>query len=470
MNHRIKLAVLALLATTVFASCRKETTYYTVTFDANGGQLSGETVVTVAEGKPIPSPHTNAVREGYWLRGWYMEAEAVNEFNIYYDVVAHDMTLYAGWERLYTVKLHANGGVFLNDEGSEVWTINLSAGDLLWIPDNVARLGYVLEGWFKDAALTERWDFSTTITGEMELYAKWDEGIEGLSLENYPQVDGATSTRALNNMIACKLLGLPYIWSGISETNEYNVWPKADGDHGILGFPDVTLLEGHIACSQTYGAMKNLIDGKADIILRSTTASPDERAAAELKGVTLIETPIALDAFVFLKHTANPVHSLTLEQVRGIFTKKITDWSQVGGNKYPIIAYTRPRNSGSEEALRELVMNGQEPAEFPEEQQVWSMAGIFWEMERNPYGISYIFKNYKERIMHRYEPVFAIDGIFPTATAMKDRSYPLTTEIYAIVRSDLGTNSMAYKLYEWLQTGSAEMVLEECGFLPVDHP
>jgi hypothetical protein len=52
----------------------------------------------------------------------------------------------------------------------------------------------------------------------------------------------------------------------------------------------------------------------------------------------------------------------------------------------------------------------------------------------------------------------------PTPATMKNRTYPLTTEVYAIIRSDLDQGSMAYKLYEWLQTESAQIVMEECGF------
>ncbi len=151
-------------------------------------------------------------------------------------------------------------------------------------------------------------------------------------------------------------------------------------------------------------------------------------------------------------------------RVIGIYQKQITDWSEVGGDKAAMVVFTRPRNSGSEEALRELVMNGAEPAEFPEERQISSMAGLLWEMERTKYGIGYIFKNYKEMITRRYEPTFAVDGVSPNTTTMRDRTYPLTTEVYAIIRSDLDHGSMAYKLYEWLRSESAKGVLEECGF------
>ncbi len=460
------LAVAVLILSMALTSCEDDASseddamYYTVTFDSNGSQIDGATMITVAKGEKVYAYPSLMPPENYTFSGWYREAELINEWDSYNDVVTGDMTLYAGWKRIYTFTFYGNGGIFHNRGGSETLMYSLSDGARLQYPENLIRPGYLLEGWYRDAGLTDKWDFGAdVVTGDGSLYAKWDTGIEGLTLESYPRVDGATSTRALSFVIACKLLGFPYVWNVLSETGELSVWPK--NDHGS---PDETLFDGRIKTSQTHVAMLNLIEGEADIILRSTTASPDEKVAAEAAGVTLIETPIALDAFVFIKNPANPVRSLTLEQIRKIYTKQITNWSEVGGNNAPMKVFTRPRNSGSEEAFRELVMNGLEPAEFPEEQQAWSMAGLFWEMEREANGIGYIFKNYKEKTMRRYEPAFAVNGISPDPTTIKNRTYPLTTEVYAIIRSDLDHNSMAYKLYEWLQTESAKAVLEECGF------
>lgn len=87
----------------------------------------------------------------------------------------------------------------------------------------------------------------------------------------------------------------------------------------------------------------NLIDRNVDVILTHRTISPDKKAHADVSGVTLIEKPIALDAFVFMVNKNNPVKLLTVNQVQTI-----------------------SRNSGSEEVLRELAMGGLEPAEFPE--------------------------------------------------------------------------------------------------------
>jgi phosphate transport system substrate-binding protein len=293
-------------------------------------------------------------------------------------------------------------------------------------------------------------------------------GIEDISIENYPKVDGATATRALNQMIACKLLGVDYIWSESIGGGERNIYPEYDyWETWEEYFAFCNFLKERIPTSQTHGAYINLIDGNADLILVSSKPSPDEKAHADETGVTLIQTPIALDAFVFIVNEANPVKSLTTEQIRKIYTKQITNWSKVGGRDSEMAVYTRPRNSGSEETLREVVMNGMEPADFPESAQVQGMGAVFTEISGSEDGICYTFNNYKEMIAQIPEGIaskIAVDGVYPEKTTIGNRTYPFTTEVYAVIRSGLDHNSMAYKLYEWLHSKSAKIVLEECGF------
>jgi len=44
-------------------------------------------------------------------------------------------------------------------------------------------------------------------------------------------------------------------------------------------------------------------------------------------------------------------------------------------------------------------------------------------------------------------------------------SYPFISKVHVAIRSDLDHNTMAYKLYEWLQTESAKSTITECGFI-----
>jgi phosphate transport system substrate-binding protein len=288
-------------------------------------------------------------------------------------------------------------------------------------------------------------------------------GIETISFENYPRVDGSTSSNILNTMVACKLLGIRYKWT-----------PPLVEEWSLQYHPDdipepykYEFFGKHVMTSQTHGAFMNLIDGNADIILTHRTISPDEEAHAKAAGVKLIETPIALDAFVFVINKDNPVKSLTVDQIQKIYTKEITNWSQVGGNNADMKVFTRPRNSGSEEVFRTLVMDGLEPADFPEA-QIGVMAWVFSEVMNDKDAICYSFNTYKDLQARKpcdEVPVIAINGICPIENTVENGTYPLISKVHVAIRSNTDRNSMTYKLYEWLQSEEAKYTITECGFL-----
>jgi phosphate transport system substrate-binding protein len=289
-------------------------------------------------------------------------------------------------------------------------------------------------------------------------------GIDNISFENYPKVDGSTSARALNHMVAYKLLGVRYKW-------EQDPW--SSGEWGLKPYEEIDIpkyqdfFENRVKTSQTHGAFMNLIDGNTDIILTHRTISPDEKAQADSKGVTLIETPIALDAFVFIVNKKNPIKSLTVSQIQKIYTEEITNWSEVGGNNASMQVFTRPRNSGSEEVFRTLVMNGLEPSDFPE-RSIQLMSWVFDEVVKEENGFCYTFDNYKEKIARKGDkevPKIAINDIFPNENTVKNQTYPFISKVYVAIRSDLNHNTMAYKLYEWLQSENAKSTIKECGFV-----
>lgn len=287
--------------------------------------------------------------------------------------------------------------------------------------------------------------------------------MEGISVENYPRVDGSTSTRPLNALIACKLLGFRYEWQMASVFGEYSVQPVWEDNPELYS----DFFRERVKVSQTHGAFMNLIDNKTDLILTHRTISPDEKVHADQLGVTLIETPIALDAFVFVVNKNNPVRNLTVNQVQRIYTGEITNWQQVGGNDAVIQPFTRPRNSGSEEIMRSLVMGDLEMGVFPES-EIATMAGVFAELH-NAQGICYTFNYYKElmvRVPDENVPKIAINGVFPDANTVKNRTYPFVSEVHVAIRSDLDHNSMAYKMHQWLQTKAASAVISESGYIP----
>ena len=430
---------------------------YTVYFNSNGGSVVPPQTVKEGRWATLPDPPT---RDRYTFLGWFYGDQKWD----FTTAITRNITLSAKWEQ------HTFIVYFDCVAGGEVEPQTIKKGGKAAEPSFKPTLnGYSFDGWFVWGSFN-KWDFANIVTSDMLLYAKWIstekfEGIEGISFENYPRVDGSTSSTPFNRMVACNLLGISHTWERILSLFhiEYTVHPNG-----------IQIPENHrnffgerIKSSQTHGAFMNLIDGNVDIIVTHRTISQDEKTYAYDKKVTLIETPIASDAFVFVVNKNNPVKSLTVEQIQKIYTGEITNWLQVGGKNSAMQVFTRPRNSGSEEVFRTLVMKGLQPLDFPES-EISTMMGVFPEL-RDYDGICYTFNAYKDlqvRVHDMDVPKIAINGVFPNKNTVQDMSYPLISEVYVAIRSDLDRNSKAYKLYEWLQSKGAKQTIFECGFIP----
>ncbi|MDR2040978.1 MAG: substrate-binding domain-containing protein [Tannerella sp.] len=318
--------------------------------------------------------------------------------------------------------------------------------------------------------ILRKWMLSVVCCCASAAYAQ--QAMEGYTFDNYPRVDGSTSTLPLNRIIACKLLGLSYNWE-LSISGVYGVYvpfpSNPDGWERSRRFQELT------QSSQTHYSFINLIDNKADVIITARKMSAGERAYAEEAGVSLIETPIAWDAFIMLAHAQNPVGSLTKKQIQDIYTGQVTNWSKVGGKDRKINPYSRNYDSGSQELMETFVMGELEMPEWPYDYdviraEVTYMYQAYELLGGDPDGICYSVHYYRERIMNEgmknLVKSLAIEGIPPNEQTIADGTYPFRAEVYAVIRSDQDRESRAYKLYEWLRTEEGKAVITESGYLP----
>lgn len=177
------------------------------------------------------------------------------------------------------------------------------------------------------------------------------------------------------------------------------------------------------------------------------------------------KTPIALDGFIFITHKDNPVKSLTKEQIQGIYMGEITNWEEVGGRDLAITPYIREPNSGSQEKMETIVMEGLEMPQW-DFTTLLGMAGPFDRLRNDEGGICYSLYYYNQFFVDpNLVNQLAVDGIAPTKQAIRDRSYPYTTGVYAAIRSNTDKNSMAYKLYQLLCSDKAKNIIEESGYV-----
>ena len=281
---------------------------------------------------------------------------------------------------------------------------------------------------------------------------------------DYPRVDGSTSAHPLQVLIACTLLDVPCTW-----TDQSFFGPSSERRIG----PDMfdTLSENwetvaNIWHNGTHSAYMNLIDKDANFIIVARMPSDDEIRQARLRSIKLDIRPVALDAFVFLVHVDNSVKSLTLEQIRNIYTGKITTWDVLGGMGR-INAYQRNPNSGSQELMDDLVMQETRMVDAPD--MIFpGMMGPINAISSDPQGIGYSVYFYASFMLpDENVRLMGIEGVVPTSETIANGDYSLATEVYAVVRADMPADSTAVMLRDWLLTVDGQNVVKESGYVPI---
>lgn len=179
-------------------------------------------------------------------------------------------------------------------------------------------------------------------------------------------------------------------------------------------------------------------------------------------------TPIGREAFVFFVNKKNPIDSLTIEQIRAIYSGKVTNWAEVGGERVDIRAFQRPQDSGSQTALQNLM--GNVPLmEAPTEDVVSGMGGIISEVaEYKNYknAIGYTFRYYStEMVKNKEIKLLPIDGIVPSTENIRNGTYPIASEFYAVTA---GTdNPNVQKLLDWILSPQGQALVEKAGYVSV---
>jgi len=239
----------------------------------------------------------------------------------------------------------------------------------------------------------------------------------------------------------------------------YDVAGKSPEDRS--SFADET-----VACSGTGGAYDRLISGDADAIF-AAQPSQGQLAKAKAAGVELKQTPIGREAFVFFVNASNPVDGLTLEQIRDIYTKRITNWSQVGGPNEEILAYQRPEDSGSQTAMLAQVMQNTPVAQPIREELADGMGTIINQVAtyRNfSSAIGYTFRWYATEMNPNPDiKLLAVDGVQPTVENIRNGSYPLTGDFYAITAGSKNPNTQ--KLIDWFTSAEGQALIEQVGYV-----
>ena len=288
--------------------------------------------------------------------------------------------------------------------------------------------------------------------------------FKNITLDEWPLTDCSTSTSPARDLVAYKLLGVPYKWEKSFLNPTYVILPS----FSVTEFTYNDYLTKNL-CSGTHGAYMNLIEGKTDVIIASRDISRNEKAAAEELGVELETAPLAIDAMVFIVNPKNPVKNLTSDQVRKIYSGEITNWKEVGGVDHTITPYIRDADSGSQEKMETMVMAGLKMIEGLPETIGGGMLSPYWSIEQDEYGIGYTPFYYCTAMVRDLIKVdmLSINGVAPSKKTLKDGSYPFISSIYSAIRKDENRESKAYELFNFMFTKTGADMIDESGYIAI---
>jgi phosphate transport system substrate-binding protein len=214
-----------------------------------------------------------------------------------------------------------------------------------------------------------------------------------------------------------------------------------------------------------------LINGTVDIANASRRIKPEERETAESNGIVPTEFVIARDAIAIIVNIENPVDTLTIDQLSDIYSGKIVNWLEVGGEDRPIVRLSRETNSGTHVYFLENVLrkgNKEDKTLFSMDTLLLpSSEGISAEIRQNPNAIGYDGLGYVTEDLK----VIAVaedatsDYILPSADTVNQLLYPIARDLYMYTAGDPAGEVLEY--LEWILGADAQEIVTELGFVPV---
>ena len=238
--------------------------------------------------------------------------------------------------------------------------------------------------------------------------------------------------------------------------------------------------------ASTSSGVKMLLDRQLDFAQTSRPLTAQEKQQAQQAGITLQEIPVAMDGVAVAVNPSLNIPGLTLAQLQEIYTGKATNWQQVGGPNLPIVPISRPVGTGGTvDLFIDSVLSGQSFSSNVQFSQTTTQA--LQKLGSEPGGVYFasapevvpqctvkplaIGQTAGQFVPPYQEPVVPKDQCPARRTqlnaqTLRNGSYPLTRNLYVVVRQD--ASSKAGEAYaNLLLSSSGQEMLEKAGFMKI---
>ncbi len=206
---------------------------------------------------------------------------------------------------------------------------------------------------------------------------------------------------------------------------------------------------------------KALLNGTCDIANLSRDLKDSEQEAMKTKGVVPFKHVAAFDALPVIVHPSNKIDALTIDQVRDIYTGKITNWKEIGGSDRPIVVVSRDTSSGTFESFSELVL-GKDVRITEKAEYAGSNGAVRQRIQMTKGAIGYAGLGFVDRSVKPLK----INGVAPTAENVVNQTYPLARALHMFTNGEPKKGSLTEKFIALIRTEKGREIVEEIGFVP----
>ncbi len=213
-------------------------------------------------------------------------------------------------------------------------------------------------------------------------------------------------------------------------------------------------------------AFRDMAEKKCDIGLASRKIYDNEAQKLGQSGLGDMTSPacehvLGLDGIAIIVHRSNPVKMLSMEQIAGIFSGEISDWSAVGGNPGPIRIYSRDDRSGTYETFRSLVLRSKplsSSAQLFEDSSALSDKVASYPNAIGFVGLPYIAS---AKALEVYEP--GATPLLPTSFTVATEDYPLSRRLF-LYTPEVSQNPFVRKFVEFALSKTGQEIVRKNGF------
>lgn len=227
----------------------------------------------------------------------------------------------------------------------------------------------------------------------------------------------------------------------------------------VIGYLSEAFMEENSGVKVTYNptgsssGISAVKEGRCDIGLASRDLKEEEKE--DLNG-----TVVAIDGIAVIVNPENKVEDLSMEQIADLYTGKVTNWSEVGGEDAPVVLIGREASSGTRDGF-ESVTKTEDACKYA--QELTSTGDVIQTVASNPNAIGYAsLASVKDSVK-----AVKVEGVEASKTTIQDGSYKIQRNFVFVTKKEEELSTAAKAFFEYVTSGEADGFIEEAGAVPV---